>query len=59
MLKSAEAALPPEQREVMPLVCVEELSCKDAAEILGIPVGTVMSRLGRARIAVAHRLGIK
>jgi RNA polymerase sigma-70 factor, ECF subfamily len=44
--------LPVEQREVMLLVCVEEFSYKEAAQVLGIPVGTVMSRLARARTKV-------
>ncbi|MXQ10420.1 RNA polymerase sigma factor [Microvirga makkahensis] len=41
--------MPREQREVLLLVCVEELAYREAAEILGVPVGTVMSRLARAR----------
>jgi RNA polymerase sigma-70 factor (ECF subfamily) len=41
--------LPPEQREVLVLVCGEDLTYREAAEILNIPVGTVMSRLARAR----------
>ena len=41
--------LPPEQRAVLMLVCVEGQSYREAAEILGTPVGTVMSRLSRAR----------
>lgn len=62
MLKSAEAAiaaLPEDQRAVMLLVCVEELSYREAAETLNVPVGTVMSRLARARLAVAQSMGIK
>jgi RNA polymerase sigma-70 factor (ECF subfamily) len=51
------ARLPPEQRAVLLLVCVEGLSYKAAAETLGIPVGTVMSRLSRARLALARMLG--
>ena len=45
-------ALPPEQREVLLLVCVEELSYQDTAQVLDVPIGTV-SRLSRAR----ERLG--
>ncbi len=41
--------LPVEQREVLLLVALEELSYRDAAQVLGVPVGTVMSRLARAR----------
>lgn len=41
--------LPEEQRAVLVLVCVEELSYREAAEVLDIPLGTVMSRLARAR----------
>jgi RNA polymerase sigma-70 factor, ECF subfamily len=42
-------ALPVEQRSVILLVSVEDLSYADAATVLGIPVGTVMSRLARGR----------
>ncbi|MBV1708115.1 MAG: RNA polymerase sigma factor [Hyphomicrobiales bacterium] len=38
-----------EQRSVLLLVAVEELSYEEAAAVLGVPAGTVMSRLGRAR----------
>ena len=41
--------LPSEQREVLLLVGVEELSYAEAAQVLGIPIGTVMSRLSRGR----------
>jgi RNA polymerase sigma-70 factor (ECF subfamily) len=41
--------LPPEQREVLLLVSVEELSYQEVASSLGVPIGTVMSRLSRAR----------
>ncbi len=50
--------LPEEQREVLVLVCVEELSYRDAADILSIPIGTVMSRLARARKHLAELTGI-
>jgi RNA polymerase sigma factor (sigma-70 family) len=43
------ARLPEEQRAVLLLVAVEDLSYADAAKVLGVPVGTVMSRLSRAR----------
>jgi RNA polymerase sigma-70 factor (ECF subfamily) len=61
MLQRTRAAmdeLPVEQREVMLLVCVEELSYREAAEVLDIPIGTVMSRLARARLALAAKMGI-
>jgi RNA polymerase sigma-70 factor (ECF subfamily) len=41
--------LPPEQREVLLLVGVEELSYGEVASVVGVPIGTVMSRLSRAR----------
>ncbi|HEX2255325.1 MAG TPA: sigma-70 family RNA polymerase sigma factor [Afifellaceae bacterium] len=41
--------IPPERREALILVGVEGMSYRDAAEVLGIPVGTLMSRLGRGR----------
>ncbi|WP_428647068.1 sigma-70 family RNA polymerase sigma factor [Roseibium sp.] len=41
--------LPLEQREVLLLVAVEGLSYAETAEVLSLPLGTVMSRLGRAR----------
>jgi len=41
--------LPELHREVVLLVDVEGFSYKDAAQVLGVPIGTVMSRLHRAR----------
>jgi RNA polymerase sigma-70 factor (ECF subfamily) len=41
--------LPPEFREVLLLVALEEMSYEDVAKVLAIPVGTVMSRLSRSR----------
>lgn len=41
--------LPADQRAVLLLVAMEDMSYEDTARILGIPVGTVMSRLSRAR----------
>jgi RNA polymerase sigma-70 factor (ECF subfamily) len=48
-LQKSLAALPEEQRSVLLLVTVEELSYAQTAQVLGIPLGTVMSRLSRAR----------
>lgn len=48
--------LPDEQRVTLLLVCVEGLTYKEASEVLGIPVGTVMSRLSRARFAVVDMI---
>jgi RNA polymerase sigma-70 factor (ECF subfamily) len=48
-IHAALAKLPPEQREVMLLVGLEQFAYADAARILGVPQGTVMSRLSRAR----------
>lgn len=42
-------ALPEDQRVVLLLVGVEDLSYEEAAQVLGVPVGTVMSRLSRGR----------
>jgi RNA polymerase sigma-70 factor (ECF subfamily) len=41
--------LPPEQREVLVLAAIEEMRYEEIAAVLSIPVGTVMSRLSRAR----------
>jgi RNA polymerase sigma-70 factor (ECF subfamily) len=48
-IHAALSQLPPEQREVMLLVGLEQFAYADAARILGVPQGTVMSRLSRAR----------
>lgn len=50
---AAIARLPAEQRAVLLLVAVEGLSYREAADVTGVPVGTVMSRLARARLAIA------
>ena len=49
--------LPEEQREVLVLIGVEAFSYKDAAEMLGISVGTMTSRLGRAHEALRAASG--
>lgn len=48
-LMRAFATLPEEQRSVLLLVAVEDLSYEEAARVVGVPVGTVMSRLSRGR----------
>jgi RNA polymerase sigma factor (sigma-70 family) len=48
-LDQALRQLPDEQREVLLLVGLEQLTYNEAAKALGIPIGTVMSRLSRAR----------
>lgn len=53
-LQAALALLPAEQREALLLVCVEQLSYAEVAEVMNIPMGTVMSRVCRAR-AVMRR----
>ena len=49
--------LPEDQREVLVLVAIEGLSYRDAAEILSLPMGTLMSRLARAREALRRAVG--
>jgi RNA polymerase sigma factor (sigma-70 family) len=49
----AMAALPDEQRAALSLVAVEGLSYREAADVLETPIGTVMSRIARARAALA------
>ncbi|WP_428031677.1 RNA polymerase sigma factor [Ancylobacter sp.] len=53
-LLAALAKLPDEQRTVLLLVTVEELSYAEAARVLEVPIGTVMSRLSRARERLAR-----
>jgi RNA polymerase sigma-70 factor, ECF subfamily len=48
-LEQGLARLSPEQREVLLLVCLEEMSYEQVAAATGVPIGTVMSRLHRAR----------
>lgn len=52
----AIAALPAAQREVLTLVAISGLTYADAANVLEVPVGTVMSRLARARSAMADMI---
>ncbi len=55
-LDRALAALPDELRECLVLRELEEMSYRDIARVAGVPLGTVMSRLWRARLAL-RRLG--
>jgi len=57
-LERLVAALPTEFREVIVLREVEGLSYKEISEVIGAPIGTVMSRLARARKRLAAALGI-
>jgi RNA polymerase sigma-70 factor (ECF subfamily) len=55
-VRRAVDRLPPDQRTALLLVTVDGLSYKETAEIVGVPVGTIMSRLARARIALQLQL---
>ena len=55
-VREAMAELPADQREILALVAVEGLSYREAADAAGVPIGTVMSRLARARAKLAGRL---
>ncbi len=57
-LDAALQKLPPEQREVLLLVALEELSYADAAKVLGVPPGTIMSRLSRGRDRLRSLLAV-
>jgi len=59
MVQTAIAALPVPFREIVLLCEVEEMSYQEIAETLGIPIGTVMSRLSRARKALRELLTVK
>jgi RNA polymerase sigma-70 factor (ECF subfamily) len=54
---AALMALPEEQREALVLVAFDGVSYRDAADILGVPTGTLMSRLARGREALRAATG--
>ena len=56
-VRKAVGRLSDEHRAVVGLVLVEGLSYQEAAQVLGVPVGTVTSRLARAREALQAMLG--
>ncbi len=51
-IRKAFDSLPEEQREALHLIAIEELSYQEAAAMLDVPVGTLMSRVSRARAAL-------
>ena len=55
-VRRAVDRLPPDQRTALLLVTVDGLSYKEAAEVVQVPVGTIMSRLARARLALQAQL---
>lgn len=56
-IQDAVSRLPEDQRIVIALVLVEGFSYREAAELLEIPIGTLTSRLARARTALQSLLG--
>ena len=57
LVRQAFARLTARDREILGLVDILELSYKEAAEVIGIPIGTVMSRVSSARRAMRAALG--
>ncbi len=55
-VREAVLALPPHYREVVTLCELEELSYDEAGQVLGVPVGTIRSRLSRARALLEKKL---
>lgn len=55
-VRRAVSRLPEEQRSALMLVTVEGLSYKEAAEVSNVPIGTIMSRLARARASLHSQL---
>ena len=57
-IAEALTKLPHDQRTVLMLGVVEGFTCREMSDMLGIPMGTVMSRMSRARQAMRTQLGI-
>jgi RNA polymerase sigma-70 factor (ECF subfamily) len=56
-IMAAMQRLPDEQREVVSLILIEGFGYREAAELLGLPIGTVSSRLVRGRTALLEMVG--
>lgn len=56
LVRRAFDALPPEQRIVLQLSIIDGFTCREVAEMLSLPIGTVMSRLSRGRAALREGL---
>lgn len=56
IIRDEVAKLPEEQRAVLALVTIDGMSYQDAADTLGVPIGTIMSRLARARRKLADAI---
>jgi RNA polymerase sigma-70 factor (ECF subfamily) len=62
LVECAFAGLPPEMSKVLSLVAIDEISYQEAADILSIPLGTVRSRVSRARAVLRtyfHEAGVQ
>ncbi|MFL6729300.1 MAG: RNA polymerase sigma factor [Sphingomicrobium sp.] len=57
-MMAAMERLPDEQREVVALILIEGFGYREAAEMLGLPIGTVSSRLVRGRTALLALVGV-
>jgi RNA polymerase sigma-70 factor (ECF subfamily) len=56
VIRRAFEALPQDQRSVLHLAIVDGFTCKEIAELLSLPMGTVMSRLSRGRVSLRDQL---
>ncbi len=56
LVRRAIASLPPAEKEIVLLRDMQGMSYEEISEILGLPMGTVKSKLNRARLALKNRL---